>query len=130
MGKRILAVDDCDDALTIVGFAFEHEGYQFAGVRNHAELRAALACELPDLIVVDLMLPGMNGYQVIEQLHADDRTRAIPVIVITAKSEAIYRSISADMGAHHLVKPFHPDELVAQARAIFAEVATVGPARS
>ncbi|HKD73923.1 MAG TPA: response regulator [Ktedonobacterales bacterium] len=128
MSKRILAIDDSDDTLTIVGFAFEHEGYQFAGVRSHAEMLAALAHELPDLIVVDLMLPGVNGYQAIEQLHADARTRSIPVIVITAKSEAIYRCISANMGAHHLVKPFHPDELVAQARAIFAETATVGQA--
>jgi DNA-binding response OmpR family regulator len=127
MDKRILAVDDNDDILNIVEFAFEHEGYQFKATHSHDEMCAELARALPDLIILDLMLPGVNGYQVIEQLHHDTRTSAIPIIVITAKSEQVYRRISADMGAaHHLIKPFHPDELVAQARAVLART-PVGP---
>lgn len=127
MNKRILAVDDNDDILAIVAFAFEHEGYQFKATHSQGEMRAELARALPDLIILDLMLPGVNGYQVIEQLHHDARTSAIPIIVITAKSEPVFRRISADMGAaHHLIKPFHPDELVAQARAILSRT-LVGP---
>ena len=122
MAKHILAVDDNPDILEIVGFAFEHEGYIFEATHSQHEMAEALAQCLPDLIVLDLMLPGANGYQVIEQLQHEPCTRGIPVIVITAKAEAMYRRISADLGvAKHLIKPFHPDELVAQVREIFAD---------
>ena len=116
MNKRVLAVDDNDDMLTIVEFAFAHEGYEFASAHSHADMTAQLSGPLPDLIIVDLMLPGVNGYQLIEQLQDDARTRDIPVIVVTAKTERIYCRISEDLGAaRHFIKPFHPDELVIEA---------------
>ncbi len=119
MPKRILAIDDSDDVLYILGFALEQAGFAFHGAHNGQEMRAALAHELPDLVVLDLMLPDVNGYQVIEELHQNAQTRAIPVIVVTAKAEAMYERMSADLGVTcHMIKPFHPDSLVAQAQAI------------
>ncbi len=121
MTRRILAVDDSDDMLTILSYAFEHEGYEFAAAHSQSELFAALAEHKPDLVVLDLMLPGANGYQAIEGMRQSDETRDIPVIVITAKSEVLYRRISADLGvAGHLTKPFHPDELIGRVRAVLA----------
>lgn len=117
--KRALVVDDHEDTLVIVGYAFEHAGFAFQGARNRAEMRDALAKDAPDLIVLDVMLPGINGYQIIEELRAAEATRDIPVIVITARAETMYQRISADLGvAAHLTKPFHPETLVTRAQRI------------
>ena len=122
MLKRILTVDDNDDILSVVGFALEHAGFAVRSAHDQHEMEAALAQELPDLMVLDLMLPGANGYEVLQQLHANDLTRNIPVIVMTAKSEVLYQRMSADLGVlHHFTKPFPPEALVVQARTILHE---------
>lgn len=122
MTKHVLAVDDNDDTLCIVGFALEHAGFVVHAAHNQREMQAALDVALPDLMVLDLMLPEVNGYEVLQQWHANDQTRDIPVIVVTAKAEPIYRRMSEDLGvSYHLTKPFHPDALVAHAQAIFAD---------
>jgi len=122
MAKRILTVDDNDDILNVVGFALEHAGFEVRAAHDQREMEAALAQELPDLMVLDLMLPGTNGYQVLQQLHENDQTRDIPVIVMTAKVEALYRHMSADLGvAYHFTKPFHPEMLVKEAQTILNE---------
>jgi CheY-like chemotaxis protein len=123
MPGRVLAVEDNEDLIFLVGFAFEHAGFTFTAARDAGEMRAALAGELPDLVIMDLLLPGINGYQAIQALHEDVRTRDIPVIVITARSEPIFRHMSDDLGAKaHLTKPFQPDALVAEAQAILSEI--------
>jgi len=99
MNKRILAVDDSVDVLALTAPAFAHEGFIFIAVRSYVEMRAALDETLPDLIIVDLLLPDVTGYQILEELHSEQRTADIPIIVVTTKSEEIYRRISADLGA-------------------------------
>jgi CheY-like chemotaxis protein len=117
--KHVLVVDDNDDLLQIIEFSFAMAGYACEAGHSQDEMQAALARSSPDVIVMDLMLPGMNGYQVIEQLRNDPHTRSIPIVVITARAEPMYRRISADLGvAHHLIKPFHPADLVAQVQTI------------
>ena len=123
MPKYVLAVDDNDDALCIVGFALEHAGFVVHAAHNQREMQDALDKALPDLMVLDLMLPGVNGYEVLQQLQENAKTRDIPVIVVTAKSEPIYRRMSEDLGvSYHLIKPFHPDALVAHAQALLPDV--------
>ncbi|MBA3824418.1 MAG: response regulator [Ktedonobacterales bacterium] len=122
MAKRILTVDDNDDILNVVGFALEDAGFEVRAAHNQHEMEAALAQGLPDLMVLDLMLPGANGYQVLQKLHDNDQTRDIPVIVMTAKAEALYRHMSADLGvAHHFTKPFPTEALVTEAQTILHE---------
>lgn len=121
MEPRVLAVDDNDDVLHIVGYAFEQGGFRFRGAHSQAEMASALSGELPDVIILDLLLPGADGYTVLEELQQDARTRAIPVIVMTARAEPLYARISADLGAaRHVTKPFRPAALVAEARAVIA----------
>jgi DNA-binding response OmpR family regulator len=125
MKQRILVVDDSDDVLNILEYAFEHAGFACDAAHNMIELQAALASSMPDLILLDLMLPETNGYQIIEWLHGDPRTCAIPIIVITAKAEALYRQISADLGVQgHITKPFHLQEVVSHARAMLQSADT------
>jgi two-component system, OmpR family, phosphate regulon response regulator PhoB len=122
MAKRILTVDDNDDILNVVGFALQHAGFEVRAAHDQREMEAVLAQELPDLMVLDVMLPGTNGYQVLQQLHENDRTRDIPVIVMTAKAETLYRRMSADLGVvHHFTKPFPTDALVSEALTILHE---------
>ncbi len=124
MPSRVLAVEDNDDLIFLVGFAFEHAGFTFTAAHDAREMQAMLAEDLPDLVIMDLLLPGMNGYQAIQGLREDARTRDIPVIVMTARSEPIFRHMSDDLGvAAHLTKPFHPDALVAEAQAILGKIA-------
>jgi DNA-binding response OmpR family regulator len=116
---QVLVVDDSDDILTIIGYAFELVGYTCQCSHNLEEMNLSLANSIPDLIVLDLMLPGVNGYHVIDQLHHNLHTQTIPIIVITARTEEVYRRISTDLGvAYHLTKPFHPDELIAYAQVL------------
>lgn len=123
MAKRILAVDDNDDILFLLRLAFEQAGFVAQTAHNQHEMDAALAAELPDLIVLDILLPGANGYQLIEELHHDPRTRTIPIVVMTGRAESVYRRMSEDLGvACHLTKPFPPEVLVAQAGVIFGEL--------
>ena len=123
MAKRILAVDDHNDSLSLIGFACEQAGFAFTAAHNQHEMQVALAREVPDLLILDVLLPGCNGYQVIEALHRAARTRAIPIIVISKRGETLYRRMSADLGvAFHLTKPFNPETLVAHARTIFGEI--------
>jgi DNA-binding response OmpR family regulator len=122
MPKHVLAVDDNDDTLCILGFALENAGFVVHAAHNQREMQAELARELPDLMVLDVMLPEVNGYEVLQQLHENALTRAIPVIVVTAKAEPLYRRMSQDLGvSHHLTKPFHPEALVEHAQAILSE---------
>jgi len=79
--------------------------------------------ELPDLLVLDLMLPGIDGLEVCRRLRADDVTRTLPVVMVTAKGEEADIVVGLGMGADdYLVKPFSPRELVARVRALFRRV--------
>lgn len=122
MPYRIAVIDDNQDVLLMLGFALEQAGFVFAGTRGASAFWGTLDPEhLPDAIVLDLILPDANGYQVIEQLRADPATRAIPIIVMTGQTEAIYRRMSADLGvAQHLTKPFHPETLVTRLQSLFS----------
>lgn len=127
MAKRILIVDDNDDILFLIRLACEQAGFNARTAHNQAEMALLLTEELPDLIVLDVLLPGANGYQLIEELHHDPRTRAIPIMVMTGRAESLYRRMSTDLGVVcHLTKPFPPEVVVAQAGVIFGEHLT-GP---
>ena len=76
-------------------------------------LQALLASQMPDLIILDVTMPGQDGYQIFNGLRSNPQTQQIPVVIMTAHAENIYERISVDLGAaEHLTKPFHPLELV------------------
>lgn len=119
----ILVVDDEEDILDLLTFNLERA--------EHKVLRAAdgnagvdiAKKEIPDLVVLDLMLPGRDGYAVFEELRADARTKHIPVLMLTAKAEVTDRIVGLKLGADdYVTKPFSPRELVLRVQALLRRV--------
>ncbi|HLZ57009.1 MAG TPA: response regulator [Ktedonosporobacter sp.] len=112
MTKRIIVVDDDKEIQEIVTFVLNRHGFEVGTASNGQQLHHLLALQLPDLIILDVMMPGEDGYQICSSLRSNPETRHIPVMIITAHAEDIYARISVDLGAaQHMTKPFHPLEL-------------------
>ncbi|HET6776873.1 MAG TPA: response regulator [Actinomycetota bacterium] len=109
---RVLVVDDEPDVLLLCRLNLEQRGHEVLEAPNGDQALDLARDGTPDLVVLDLMLPGIDGYQVLQALRADERTSAIPVLVLTAKSLQADRERSRQLGAAaFLTKPFLPDEL-------------------
>ena len=115
----ILVIDDETDLIELVRYNLEQEGFQVkSAVDGESGLNIAIQ-ESPDLVLIDLMLPGMDGLEVCRSLRADNRTAAIPVIMLTAKSAESDRVVGLELGADdYVVKPFSPRELAARVKAV------------
>ena len=119
MLKRIIVVDDDKEIQEIVTFVLNRNGFEVAVASNGQQLQHLLATQVPDLIILDVMMPGQNGYEIFSSLRSDIRTQQVPVIIMTAHTENIYERISVDLGASdHLTKPFHPLDLVEKVRTL------------
>jgi two-component system phosphate regulon response regulator PhoB len=113
MKPRILVVDDEQDALELIDYNLQSAGYRVitAGDGNEAVRKARAT--MPDLIVLDLMLPELDGLEVCKILRRDSATAAIPIIMLTAKASEIDRVLGLELGADdYVTKPFSPRELV------------------
>jgi len=110
--SRVLVVDDEPDVLLLCRLNLQQRGHELLEASNGRSALELARDRRPDLIVLDLMLPGMTGYEVLEILKGDDRTSDIPVLVLTAKSLRADRERSLGLGAvGFLTKPFLPSEL-------------------
>jgi DNA-binding response OmpR family regulator len=119
MPKHIIVVDDDKEVREIVTFALNCNGFEVAAASNGQQLHHLLTSQVPDLIILDVMMPGQNGYQLFHSLRNNPDTQQIPIIIMTAHAENIYERISADLGAaKHVTKPFHPLDLVEKVRAL------------
>lgn len=121
MPKRIVVVDDDKEVREIVTFALACNGFEITALWNGQQLQQALSTmsPLPDLLMLDVMMPGEDGYQLCSNVRNDPRTKHIPIMIMTAHAEAIYQRISVDLGAAlHVTKPFHPLELVEQVKTL------------
>ena len=126
-GERILVVDDEPDIVALVAFHLAKAGFRVGTAATGADALAAARAERPALIVLDLMLPGMSGFEVLEQLRADEATRDIAVLMLTARREEPDRIRGLSLGADdYLTKPFSPQELVLRVGAILRRVAAGG----
>lgn len=113
---RLLIVDDDEDIRELLSHSLETEGFETQVSSNPADMRATLATYTPDLIIMDLMMPGEDGISATRTLRASS---SIPVIMLTAKGEDLDRIIGLEMGADDYVsKPFNVRELVARIRAV------------
>ncbi len=114
--ERVLVVDDEPTVREVVQHYLEREGYRVHVANDGPGALAALAAETPDLIVLDLMLPGVDGLDVCRQVRA---TGATPIIMLTAKGHESDRIVGLELGADdYVVKPFSPRELVARVRSV------------
>jgi two-component system alkaline phosphatase synthesis response regulator PhoP len=117
--ERILVVDDEEDLLELVNYNLTKEGYRVEGVGTGEEALAAARRALPDLVVLDLLLPHVDGLEVCRLLKSDPKTQHIPIIMLTAKSEEADVVTGLELGADdYLTKPFSPRVLLARIKAI------------
>jgi two-component system phosphate regulon response regulator PhoB len=117
--KKVLIVEDERDLAELLAYNLEKEGYQALVTGTGLEGLETARRELPDLILLDLMLPGMMGTEVCSALRHSDKTRAIPVLMLTARGDEIDRVVGFEMGADdYIVKPFSMRELMLRIRAI------------
>jgi two-component system phosphate regulon response regulator PhoB len=138
-GARILVVDDEPDITALVAYHLARAGYRVSTAANGTDALTAIDAERPALVVLDLMLPGVSGYEVIEQLRARPDTVELPVLMLTARREEADRVHGLTLGADdYLTKPFSPQELVLRVGAILrrahstmrsADVVSIGTLR-
>jgi len=117
--ETILVIDDEKDLIELVRYNLEKEGFQITSAFD-GEAGMSMATQAnPDVILIDLMLPGIDGLEVCRQLRASERTSRIPIIMLTAKSSESDRVVGLELGADdYVTKPFSPRELAARVKAV------------
>ena len=126
MDKIILLVDDEPDMLEMLGLRLKKAGYKVITAITGEECLQKAEGKSPDLILLDILLPGMSGFEVARRLKAKDTTKNIPVIMVTAKGEEVDRVVGLELGADdYIVKPFSPRELVARVKALLRRPRTL-----
>ena len=124
VSHRILVVDDEPDITALVAYHLAKEGYRVTTASTGRDALRAAREERPDLMVLDLMLPGASGYDVLTELRRRDETKELGVIVLTARKDESDRIKGLSLGADdYLPKPFSPQELVLRVRAVLRRLA-------
>jgi DNA-binding NarL/FixJ family response regulator len=123
MSKRLLVVDDEPNLLRAVAACLKTEDYEVSTARSGHEALMQLAESVPDLIISDIRMPGMDGYKLARQLRGSPRTALVPIVFLTAKDETADRIEGFRAGIDaYLTKPFEPDELIAVVNGILNRV--------
>ena len=123
--ERVLVVDDEADIVALVAYHLAKAGYTVSTAATGADALASVRRDRPSLVVLDLMLPGLSGFEVIEQLRSDPATRDTAVLMLTARREEADRIKGLSLGADdYLTKPFSPQELVLRVGAILRRTGT------
>jgi len=121
MANKILIIDDDLDTLRLVGAMLQRHGYQIVVASNGEQGLIQAGVENPDLILVDIMMPEMDGYEVTRRLRSDGKTANIPILMFTAKTQLDDKVTGFESGADdYLTKPTHPAELQAHVKALLS----------
>ncbi|HRJ74610.1 MAG TPA: response regulator [Anaerolineales bacterium] len=125
MAERILIVDDDVDTLRLVGLMLQRQGYQVIAASNGTQGLAKAFEERPDLILLDVMMPDMDGYEVTRRLRKNPLTASTPILMFTAKTQLDDKVSGFEVGADdYLTKPTHPNELQAHVKALLSRSTT------
>ncbi|MFH1478926.1 MAG: response regulator transcription factor [Candidatus Omnitrophota bacterium] len=123
MKETILIVEDEKDIVRMLEYNLKKEGFKTLSVRNGEDALDSANRDHPDLVILDLMLPGMDGLEVCKLLKGDTKTAFIPVIMLTAKSQESDKIVGLELGADdYMTKPFSPRELIARIKAVLRRV--------
>ena len=119
MATNVLIVDDEKDLVDLVRYHLEKEGFQCLQASDGLTALRLAREQRPGLLILDLMLPGLDGLEICRQLRRDPMTASLPIIMLTAKAAEVDRVVGLEVGADdYIVKPFSPRELVARVKAV------------
>jgi two-component system alkaline phosphatase synthesis response regulator PhoP len=120
----VLVIDDERDLIELVRYNLDKEGFDVVAATDGTSGLEIATKHKPNLVVLDLMMPGMDGLEVCRRMRGDERTRRIPVIMLTAKAAEADRIVGLELGADdYVTKPFSPRELVARVKAVLRRTA-------
>ena len=121
--KQILCIEDEPEMIDLIRLILERRGFNVQGAAGGMEGIKKIRELLPDLVLLDLMMPDMDGWEVYQQMKADEATRGIPVIVVTAKAQSIDKVLGLHIAKvdDYIAKPFSPQELLDSVEKVFAK---------
>jgi two-component system alkaline phosphatase synthesis response regulator PhoP len=123
MKEKILVVEDEKDIVKMLDYNLKKEGFRTVSVRDGEDALDIVSKEHPDLVILDLMLPGMDGLEVCKTLKKNTKTTSIPIIMLTAKSQESDKIVGLELGADdYVTKPFSPRELIARIKAVLRRI--------
>lgn len=121
-GKRVICIEDEPEMIDLVKLILSRRGFQVVGAMGGREGLEAIQRERPNVVLLDLMMPDMDGWEVFQKMKADDATKTIPVIVVTAKAQSIDKVLGLHIAKvdDYITKPFGPQELVESVEKVLA----------
>lgn len=128
MDKKVLVIEDDPATLRLIGYSLQHEGYQVLTASNGLEGMRKVQDEKPDLIVLDVMLPGIDGFEICHRLRSEPATAQLPILMLSAKAQEIDRDTGLKVGANdYLAKPADPLEIVKRVEKLLAQKRHTSP---
>ena len=122
MEKKILVIEDDPATTRLVEYSLRHEGYQVITCSNGLEGIRKAHSEAPDLVILDVMLPGMDGFEICHRLRAEPDTAKLPILMFSAKAQEIDKDTGIKVGADdYLTKPSAPAEIVSRVEKLLAK---------
>jgi two-component system response regulator VicR len=121
--RHILCIEDEPEMIDLIRLILGRRGYDVQGASGGKEGLKKVQQDLPDMVLLDLMMPDMDGWEVYQQIKAEEKTRSIPVIVITAKAQSIDKVLGLHVAKveDYIAKPFSPQELLDSVEKVFAK---------
>jgi DNA-binding response OmpR family regulator len=121
--KRVVCIEDEPEMIDLVRLILGRKGFEVIGANGGVEGLEAVRREKPDLVLLDLMMPDMDGWEVYQQIKADEELRHIPVVVVTAKAQSIDKVLGLHIAKvdDYITKPFGPQELLESVSKILGE---------
>ena len=126
--QRILCIEDDPDMIDLIRLILERRGFVVEGAERGKEALQIMQASPPDLVLLDLMMPDMDGWDVFQKMKADALTRNIPIIVVTASAQGIDREFGLHIAKvdDYIVKPFSPQDLLASVDRVLGATSTNG----
>jgi len=121
--KHILCIEDEPEMIDLIRLILGRRGFEVEGAAGGKEGLEKIHEKIPDLVLLDLMMPDMDGWEVYQQMKADEKTKDIPVIVVTAKAQSIDKVLGLHIAKvdDYIAKPFSPQELLNSVDKVFGE---------